>query len=309
MNRCPITYKPCGDNRYSEEGLKKLAPNLKDLAELPLTKEEQVREAAERADKMSIQGVQPKLSARLIAARGKFEIVNIHGTFILKPQNVIYPELPENESLSMKLAEAAGIETPLNGLVYSKDGSRTYFVKRFDRYGRNKKLALEDFAQLAGKNRDTKYDSSLEKIVEIVDEYCTFPILEKIELFKRVLFNYIIGNEDMHLKNYSLITIDGTVKLAPAYDFVNTTVALKNPREESALPLRGRKSRINRSDLLDYLAGEKMGLNEKQINSVNTSLVNSISKWKKLISVSFLSAEMKLKYENLLNNRKEKLNF
>jgi serine/threonine-protein kinase HipA len=133
---------------------------------------------------MSVQGIQPKLSATLNVSRQRFEVVDIGGHYILKPQNPQFPQLPENEDLSMRLAGAAGIDVPLHGLVYSKDGSFTYFIKRFDRIGRNKKLAVEDFAQLFGLSRETKYDASMEKVAAVIEKYCTFPALEKIKLFR-----------------------------------------------------------------------------------------------------------------------------
>ncbi len=156
-----------------------------------------------RASKMSVQGVQPKLSAILNIKKGMFDIVDKNGRYILKPQHHIFPELPQNENLTMHLAATIGIRVPLNGLVYSKDNSFTYFIKRFDRRGQKDKVAVEDFAQLAGKDRDTKYTYSMEKLVRLVDDYCTFPSIEKVRLFNLVLFNYLVGNEDMHLKNYS----------------------------------------------------------------------------------------------------------
>lgn len=139
MNHCPITYEACGDSRYSKEGLKRLSRNLTHLNDLPLTAEEQVKEAAARADKMSIQGVQPKLSAVLSPKKGGFEIVDRGGRYILKPQIPGYFQVPENEDLTMRLAESIGIEVPLHGLVYSKDRSMTYFIRRFDRMGHGEK--------------------------------------------------------------------------------------------------------------------------------------------------------------------------
>nr|HMN50223.1 HipA domain-containing protein [Ignavibacteriaceae bacterium] len=112
MNICPITYQPCGDKKYSDKGLKLLSRNLTQLKDLPLTQEEQLREAAIRADKMSIQGVQPKLSAKLNIKDEVFDVVDRGGEYILKPQNNFYPEMPENESLTMKMAELIGIEVP-----------------------------------------------------------------------------------------------------------------------------------------------------------------------------------------------------
>lgn len=116
---------------------------------------------------MSIPGVQPKLSARVSVKHNGFDITDSKGTFIIKPQSDTYREVPENEDLTMKMAKSFGIAVPLTGLVYSKDGSMSYFVKRFDRYGKNKKIHVEDFAQLTGNTRETKYDSSMEKLIQV----------------------------------------------------------------------------------------------------------------------------------------------
>ena len=184
MNICTITYKPISQGKYSTDGIKLLSRNLTTLKDLKYTKEEQLQEAAARATKISIQGVQPKLSAKINVNNSGFELVNKGGTFILKPQNFLFPELPENEDLTMRLATQIGLEVPLHGLIYSKDNSLTYFIKRFDRYSKNKKTAVEDFAQLAGLSRDTKYNFSMEKVVKLLENYCTFPMLEKAKLFK-----------------------------------------------------------------------------------------------------------------------------
>jgi serine/threonine-protein kinase HipA len=307
MNICPITYEPTGDKKYSEKGLKLLSSTLEDLNDLPLTQEEQLKEAASRAVKMSIQGVQPKLSARLKVKEKMFEVVDRYGDYILKPQSNFYPEVPENEDLSMRLAHIAGIEIPLHGLIYSIDGRFTYFIKRFDRYGKKKKRSLEDFAQLAGKSRETKYDFSMEKIVTILDEYCTFPAIEKAKLFRITLFNFLIGNEDMHLKNYSLITRDNKVELSPGYDLLNTTIALPNPQEEIALPLAGNKRNLNSKVLINYWGKERLGLNDLVINQVISTFTKVQDEWEKLINISFLSQKMKGSYLELLNSRREKL--
>jgi len=266
MNTCPITYQPCED-RFSSEGLKRLARGLQDL-ELPYTAAEQLHEAAARAPKMSIQGVQPKLSARLNVRKNHFEIVDKGGRFILKPQNPQFPELPENEDLSMRLAAAVGIDVPIHGMVYSKDNTFTYFIKRFDRIGRRRKLAVEDFAQLSDLSRETKYDSSMEKVVRVIETFCTFPAVDKIKLFRLTLVNFLIGNEDMHLKNFSLITRDDKIELSPAYDLISTTIALANPQEEIALPLMEKKSGLNRKTIIDYFGKERLELTDRMINAV-----------------------------------------
>ena len=178
MNRCPITYEECQGSRYSIEGLKKLSPKLRYLKDFPFSAEEQIREAVFRAAKMSIQGVQPKLSVRLNVKKEIFEIADKGGHYIFKPQT-INEEVPENEDVTMRLAKLIRIEVPLHGLVYSKDGSMTYFIRRFDRASRNKKIPVEDFAQLSGKNRETKYDSSMEQVISLIEKFCTFPAIEK----------------------------------------------------------------------------------------------------------------------------------
>jgi serine/threonine-protein kinase HipA len=308
MNICPITYLPCGENRYSVEGLRLLASGLKTLKDLEYTAEEQRIEAFNRASKMSIQGVQPKLSAVLNIKDEKFELVDKGGKYILKPQHNIYYQMPENEDLTMRLAELIGLEIPIHGLIWSKDNSLTYFIKRFDRKGQNDKIPVEDFAQLAGLNRDTKYEYSMEKIVTLINMYCTFPVIENIKLFKLVLFNFLIGNEDMHLKNFSIVNRDGKVTLSPCYDLVNSTIEYKKPEDEIALPLMGKKKKLTQNILINYFGKERCELTPKSIESVLESISSSIQEWNKLIDLSFLSSEMKTKYHDLLNVRLNILN-
>jgi serine/threonine-protein kinase HipA len=305
MSICPITYEPC-EGKYSLRGLRKLSRSLTRLKDLPYTASDQVFQAAARAPKMSIQGVQPKLSAVLNTRKKEFVLVDTGGRYILKPQNPQYQHLPENEDLSMRLAAAAGIQVPLHGLVYSKDGSMTYFVRRFDRVGK-KKIAVEDFSQLMGLSRETKYNASMEKVAQVLDRYCTFPAVEKIKLFKLTLVNFLIGNEDMHVKNFSLMTVKGKVELTPAYDILNTTMVLADPREEIALPVRGKKRKLVAAILIDYFGLLRLGLNPKIVSSVMDDLAQAMPAWERLIEISFLPDTMKNKYRQLLNSRKERL--
>lgn len=305
MNICPITYEPCGNKKYSETGLKLLSRGLTHLEDFPYTQEEQLLEAAARASKLSIQGVQPKLSAKLKVKEGVFEITDRGGEFILKPQNNLYPQLPENEDLTMRLAEEIHLEIPLHVLIYSKDQKLTYFIKRFDRYGKGKKYAVEDFAQLSGNNRNTKYNSSMENVAKIIETYCTFPAIEKIKLFKLTIFNFLTGNEDQHLKNFSLITKDNKVMFSPFYDLINTTIVLPNPVEEIALPLKGKRNKLNREILVEYWGKELLGLNEQIINQSLNLIDEKFERWNELINKSFLSKEMKEKYIALLVERRK----
>lgn len=309
MNRCPITYSLCDDGSYSEKGLKLLSPKLRTLIPLDFSAEELRTEAMFRASKMSIQGVQPKLSAILNIKDGRFGIVDKNGKYILKPPHHLFRELPQNEDLTMRLAASIGIEVPLHGMVYSKDHSLTYFIKRFDRKGHKDKIAVEDFAQLAGMSRDTKYNYSMEKLVKLIDDYCTFPAIEKAKLFKLVLFNFLIGNEDMHLKNYSIIVRNGKVELSPAYDLLNSTIVLKGDVEEIALSLKGKKSKLNRNILVSYFGKDRCNLTDKVVDRTFDSIQKVISSWFDLIEISFLSEEMREKYRNLLQNRMNILGF
>lgn len=308
MKRCPITYEALYDDAvYSLHGLKLLSPKLTVLHPLELDADEQRKEALSRVGKMSIQGVQKKLSARLKPKAGCFEIVDKNGHYILKPQSELYPELPENEALSMTLAQTIGLEVPVHGLVYSKDQSMTYFVKRFDRFGHHKKLALEDFAQLSQADRHTKYNSSMEKVIGIIENFCTFPKIEFVKLFKLTLFNFLIGNEDMHLKNFSLIIKDKKVMLSPAYDLLNSTIAQKNAQEELALSLKGKKHNLTKRDFLEYFAVERLGLNHTIMTEILKTFQQAKPKWEELISVSFLSQDMQKKYLRLLQDRYARL--
>src|SRR5690606_21566862 len=124
-----------------------------------------------------------KLSAQLKVKNQQFEMVDQFGHYILKTQSDHFPELPENEAITMTLASIVGLEVPVHGLVYAKDGSMTYFIKRFDRTGHRGKLAVEDFTQLSGLDRDTKYNSSMEKVAAVINQFCTFPKIELMTFF------------------------------------------------------------------------------------------------------------------------------
>lgn len=307
-HRCPITYQIIPENQpYSDEGLRQLSRNLKTLLPLPFSSDELRQEALSRAEKMSIQGVQPKLSAVLNVQKNCFSLVDSQGTFILKPSLDNYPEVPANEDLTMKMAAAVGIEVPIHGLLYDRDKTYTYFIKRFDRLTKKNKQPVEDFAQLSGSTRETKYDFSMEKLIPIIEQHCTFPMPEKHKLFVRVLFNYLVGNEDMHLKNFSLITRKGKTELAPAYDFLNTTILLPRVKEELALPLNGKKNNITPKDLLQYYAHERLSLPKKMIHEIVEHFRTQLPTLFHWIDISFLSLPMKNTYKNILTQRAEKL--
>ena len=306
MKRCPITYEILNQNDpslYSLQGLRLFSPKLKNLLPLPYSVIEQRQEAIARSSKISIQGVQLKLSACLNIKREALEFVEKGGTFILKPPHDIWPKVPENEDLTMRLAKCVGIEVPFHGMIYNIEGNLTYFIKRFDREGKNTKISVEDFSQLSGKDRASKYKSSSEELIKIVEKYCTFPQIENLKLFDRLLFSYLIGNEDMHLKNFSLIRRKGIVELSPAYDLLNTTLILKEATEELALPVRGRKNKLSAEDFWVYLGKERFCFPEKIIEATRKKFKETIENWETWIHISFLSSDQKECYLKLLNER------
>ena len=310
MTRCPITYSPLlqGESGYSKKGLSLLSRTLTSLDDFPYSQEEQLLEARTMAAKMSIQGVQPKLSASLDVPNHSFKVTDKGGTFIIKPQNFMWPNLPENEDLTMRLAKMIGLEIPLHGLLRCKDGTWSYFIRRFDRPNvkapLKTKIPLEDFAQLSGATRHTKYDSTMEKVVKIIDQFCTFPALEKEKLFKLTVFNFLIGNEDMHLKNFSLITRDSTTTLSPCYDLLSTTIAMgKQAHEEIALPINGKKNRLSRSDFVNYFALERLKLSPIIVHMILNTIESQIPDWNQVIDNSFLPQQFISEYQNLLKNR------
>jgi len=306
MNICPITYKLC-DKKYSAEGINLLSPKLTGLNDFPYSAKEQYNEFTNRVGKMSIQGVQPKLSAVLDIKNKTMKLVDKNGKFIIKPQHPHYTYVPENEDLTMRLAQIAGVKVPFHGLIYSKDQSLTYFIKRFDRKARNQKIPVEDFSQLIGKNRETKYDSSMEKVAATINKYCTFPVIEKSKLFRLTLVNYLSGNEDMHLKNFSLITINQIHELSPAYDLVNTTIVTENAKEEIALPIKGKKNKLTKELLIDYFAKERLQISNKIIQKIINQIINAFPQWEEMIKNCFLPEIKKNQYLELINNRRNKL--
>ncbi|MBF0388086.1 MAG: HipA domain-containing protein [Candidatus Omnitrophica bacterium] len=217
--------------------------------------------AQEMVGKMSISGVQPKLSVRLADKnnRPRLEVAGEGGKYILKPQVQAFANLPENEELCMTVAGDLGIAVPAHCLVHLQDKSLAYVVKRFDREGR-RKIHQEDFAQILGKQN--KYDGSVEEIGRKLKAVSEVPGLDVQLFFERVVFNFLIGNGDAHVKNYSVIyNEEGLVRLAPAYDLVCSRIVIPEEADESALTIQGKKSRIKRQDM-DLLA-EFLGIPER----------------------------------------------
>lgn len=207
-------------------------------------------EAQKLAGKLSISGVQPKLSMRL--AGDRLVPAAREGRFILKPQTQDFAELPQNEYLCMSMARRFGLRTAPCLLLELADGVPAYVVKRFDRYQQGRRVekrACEDLHQILG--GPDKYAGSHEQIGAAIRQHCTFPPLELQRLFELTIFNFAIGNGDAHRKNFSLLTSeDGTIALSPAYDLVSSRLAIPAESAELALTVHGKRSRLRRSDFL-----------------------------------------------------------
>lgn len=220
---------------------------------IPLSLQEIPLKAQEMVGKMSISGVQPKLSLKLNKRRGELVPVAMGGEYIMKPQIPHYPNIPENENCCMDIASELSMNVPPHCLLPLKDGSLAYLVKRFDRHGREK-IHQENFYQILGKK--DKYSGSLEEMGKKLKEISAVPGLDGQLFFEHVVFNFLIGNGDGHFQNYSISYLkDGGIRLSPAYDIVCTKLVI--PKEEdSALTLNGKKNKLARNDfddLADYL--------------------------------------------------------
>jgi serine/threonine-protein kinase HipA len=239
----------------------------------------------------AITGVQPKLSLWLEETKKsiRFTIVDDKSNYIIKPQSETYLCLPENEDLCMHLANALGIEVAKHSLVRLKSGKLAYLTKRFDRDETNK-ISCEDLCQLTETLTEHKYRGSYEKVGKTIAQYSTQSGLDILNYFQLVLFSFISGNADMHLKNFSMMEKkDGTFCLSPAYDLVSTHLVIQGEEEQMSLNLNGKKNKISRKDF-DAL-GLNLKLTEKQIQNCYNLFIDSLDKLNWWIDNSFLPTE------------------
>lgn len=255
----------------------------------------------------SLTGVQPKLSLNLHKHEGcnRLTIVGLWGDFIFKPQTDAYPELPENEDLTMHMAEAARIKVVPHSLIRLADGSLGYITRRIDRTKKGEKIDMEDLCQLTLHPTEYKYKSSCEQIAKTITAYSSMPKLDLVNFMQVLLFSFITGNNDMHLKNFSLYRPKKLYQLTPAYDLLNVAIANPKDKEELALTLNGKKSRLKLSDFLK--ASATMGIEENVTMQLIASMRNALPAWTELINNSFLSEEMKNAYLALIDKRIKEL--
>ena len=207
-NRCLYCYEPLVDGEvdYHAKCCRKLF-GTSQAPILPYTSSE-VRVLADEVvrSQTTVTGVQPKLSLdfdQMSNLPKRFTIVGLWGRFILKPQTERYPHLPELEDVSMHLAEIAKIETVPHGLMRFSDGELCYITRRIDRTEQGEKLPMEDMCQLSERLTEYKYKGSHEQIAKLISKYSSVPKLDLVKYWEQVLFSWLIGNADMHLKNYS----------------------------------------------------------------------------------------------------------
>lgn len=255
----------------------------------------------------SLTGVQPKLSLNLHKHEGsnRLTIVGLWGDFIFKPQTDAYPELPENEDLTMHMAEAARIKVVPHSLIHLADGSLGYITRRIDRTKKGEKIDMEDMCQLTLHPTEYKYKSSCEQIAKAIAAYSSTPRLDLVNFMQVLLFSFVTGNNDMHLKNFSLYRPKALYQLSPAYDLLNVAIANPKDKEEMALSINGKKAQIKLADFLK--ASDTMGIEQRVTLGLINGLRNAMPAWIDLINNSFLSDEMKQNYIDLISRRMDVL--
>ena len=259
-------------------------------------------------DQTSLTGVQQKLSLHLNEHEGsqRLTIVGLWGGFICKPQTIQFAQMPEAEDLTMHLAELAKIDAVPHTLMRMADNSLCYLTKRIDRSSTGEKVAMEDMCQLTERQTEHKYRSSYERIAKAIVQYSSMPKMDVTNFFEVVLFSWITGNNDMHLKNFSLFEPhDGNIRLTPAYDMLNAVILNPKDDEELALTLNGKKKKLKRSDFIT--SGLTMGVEQKTIERLIGKYVKLLPDMKKLIGNSFLNDELKDKYTELITERIDRI--
>jgi len=296
-----VDYHPQCAKRFfgttSVPGLPYLHSDIKELAK------EVVR------SQTAVTGVQAKLSMDIekLQHGSRFTIVGLWGRFILKPQTELYSNLPELEDLTMHLAGIAKVLVVPHTLVRFSDGQLCYLTRRIDRTAKGEKIPMEDMCQLSAKLTENKYRGSYEQIAKLILRYSAAPKLDLARFWEIVLFSWITGNSDMHLKNFSLYApIQGNPQLAPAYDLLNTLLVMPSDTEELALTLNAKKEKITLQDFQKAMVNS--GLEEKVFHNILQKFQTVKTVWFAFIEQSFLPKEMKEGFKAMITERLNRLN-
>ena len=302
MSKCLFCYQELekGQKDFHPACSKKFFGKT-EAPELPYSRDN-INELARESvlSRIAVTGVQSKLSMD-VNKGGKDEpdrltIVGLWGQYILKPKSREFPWMPEVEDLTMHLAEIAKIEVVPHTLMRFNDGELAYLTRRIDRDRHGTKYLMEDFCQISERSTDDKYKSSYERIAKLIKLHSSAPMLDLANFWEVVVFSWITGNSDMHLKNFSLISKrPGHYVLSQAYDLVNVHLVFPEDEEELALTLDGRKKHINKQNFVRAMASS--GLGDKVIENIFRKFLDAAPRWYDFIDISFLPAELKEKYK------------
>ncbi|MFD2904848.1 HipA domain-containing protein [Sphingobacterium anhuiense] len=309
MNKCLYCYKELGEREIDyHPKCSKLFYGTEEPPVLPYRLDEMeflARESVQRS--ITVPGVQPKLSLGWIknlltdGQRGRLTILDaLEGNYILKPQNALYSQMPENEHLSMKLAELFNIKTVPYAMIRLITGELCYITKRIDRNVDGSKNHMIDFLQIL--ELENKYKGSMELVGNMIGKLSNHTLLDKRRFFELTVFNFIIGNNDMHLKNFSMLN-DSSMGwvFSPAYDLLNVKIIFPKDKEDTALLLGGKKMKFSKG-YFNRLA-EVLGLNDKQVKTVYKRILEWNPKALQLIDISFLNDDNKSAFKTLVEER------
>lgn len=247
---------------------------------------------------MSISGVQMKAVIRLNSETSEIEVVAAGGTHILKPEPNQYEELPQNENVCMSMAAALGMPVPPHGLFPMADGKLCYIIKRFDRTEDGAKVQKETMFQILGVT--DKYSSSLESVGRAIRAHVENVGLDTIDFFERVLFCFLTGNGDMHLKNWALVTRDKRVSLAPCYDFVSSKLYIPD-EEDSALAINGRTNKLQRPSFETF--AEVLKIDPKAVAGIFGKFRNVCELLEDMCVHSELASPLRQKLSGVISSR------
>lgn len=257
------------------------------------------------AQRVIVTGVQPKLSLGFTRGEEKNRLTIVgalNGKYILKPPFELYPQMPEIEALSMLLAQTCGIATVPFLLIPMKSGELAYLTRRIDRTVKDEKYPMEDACQFTERLTEHKYRGSYEQIAKGIITYAQNPLLEVVKFYQQVIISFLIGNNDMHLKNFSLIAFkDNQYQLAPAYDMVAVKLVIPDDPEELALNLNGKKRKLKRKDFNEAMT--KSHIPEKAIENLWNRIEKGMQNWQEIISGSFISNGSKETLLELIRTR------
>lgn len=252
----------------------------------------------------TLTGVQPKISLHLNQHEGskRLTIVGLWGGYIFKPQTELYPYLPELEDVTMHLAEESKLAVVPHSLIRLRDGELGYITRRIDRKADGTKIAMEDMCQLTERPTEYKYRSSHEQVAKAIRKFSSVPDLDVMQYYELVLFCWLTGNNDMHLKNFSIYqpTI-GEYRLAPAYDLLNVAIVNPKDNEELALTLNGKKRKLTRHDFETAMLSS--GLNAKVVSNIFRKFLRIYPQWEATIRASFLPEDLQEAYWQLIQQR------